>query len=113
MIIEVPALNYAELSGKAEAEPSSEIKKRVDAARARQRSRLAGTGAELRPFPQEVMAAAFKEAFAMYGELAASNANFKTFYDSFLPYWKKEQLWFRIAELPFDAFNAQMSAQMR
>ena len=75
--------------------------------------RLAGTGAELRPFPQEVMLAAFKEAFALYAELAASNANFKTFYDSFLPYWKKENLWFRIAELPFDAFNAQMSAQMR
>ncbi|AOO82780.1 TRAP transporter substrate-binding protein [Bosea vaviloviae] len=75
--------------------------------------RLAAAGAELRPFPQEVMQAAFKEAFALYGELAAGNPAFKTFYDSFLPYWKKEQLWFRVAELPFDAFNAQMSAQMR
>ena len=46
IMVEVPALDYAELSGKAEAEPSSEIKKRVDAARARQRSRLAGTGAD-------------------------------------------------------------------
>ena len=46
IMVEVPALVYAELSGKAEAEPSSEIKKRVDAARARQRSRLAGTGAD-------------------------------------------------------------------
>ena len=43
-MIEVPALNYAELSGKAEAEPSSEIKKRVDAARARQRWWLEGCG---------------------------------------------------------------------
>ena len=75
--------------------------------------RLAGTGAELRPFPPEVMAAAFKEAFAMYADLAAKNAEFKTFYDSFLPYWKKENLWFRVAELPFDAFNAQMAQQMR
>ncbi|MDP3258872.1 TRAP transporter substrate-binding protein [Bosea sp. (in: a-proteobacteria)] len=75
--------------------------------------RLAGAGAELRPFPQEVMAAAFKEAFAMYADLASKNAEFKTFYDSFLPYWKKENLWFRVAELPFDAFNAQMSQQMR
>jgi TRAP-type mannitol/chloroaromatic compound transport system substrate-binding protein len=75
--------------------------------------RLAGSGAELRPFPQEVMQAAFKEAHALYAELAASNPNFKTFYDSFLPYWKKEQLWFRVAELPFDAFNSQMAQQMR
>jgi TRAP-type mannitol/chloroaromatic compound transport system substrate-binding protein len=75
--------------------------------------RLVGTGAELRPFPQDVMQAAFKEAFALYTELAASNPNFKTFWDSFLPYWKKEQLWFRVAELPFDAFNAQAAAQLR
>lgn len=44
--VEVPALEYAELSGKAEAEPSREIKKRVDAARKIQRGRLAGTGVD-------------------------------------------------------------------
>ena len=46
IIIEVPALEYEELSGKAEAEPSCEIKKRVDFARQKQRERLAGTGAD-------------------------------------------------------------------
>ncbi len=46
IIIEVPALEYEELSGKAEAEPSCEIKKRVDFARQKQRGRLAGTGAD-------------------------------------------------------------------
>ena len=75
--------------------------------------RLVASGAELRPFPQDVMVAAFKEAQALYGELAASNPAFKTFYDSWLPYWRKEQLWFRVAELPFDAFNAGMAQQMR
>lgn len=44
--VEVPALEYAELSGRAEAEPSSEIKKRVDAAREIQRGRLAAGGAD-------------------------------------------------------------------
>ena len=44
--VEVPALEYAELSGKAEAEPSSEIKKRVDAARAVQRRRLKDSAAD-------------------------------------------------------------------
>lgn len=42
--VEVPALEYAELSGKAEAEPSREIKKRVDAARTVQRERMRGSG---------------------------------------------------------------------
>ena len=46
IIIEVPALDYEELTGKAEAEPSCEIKKRVDFARQKQRERLAGTGAD-------------------------------------------------------------------
>ncbi len=46
IIIEVPALDYEELSGKADAEPSCEIKKRVDFARDRQRERLAGSGVD-------------------------------------------------------------------
>ena len=71
--------------------------------------RLVANGAELRSFPAEVMQAAYKEAFALYGELAASNANFKKFYDAWLPYWRKEQTWFRVAELPFDAFVAQQA----
>ena len=45
-MVEVPALEYAELSGKAESEPSAAIKKRVDAAMEVQRSRLAGTGVD-------------------------------------------------------------------
>ena len=44
--VEVPALEYAELSGKAEAEPSREIKKRVNAARDIQRDRLSRSGAD-------------------------------------------------------------------
>ncbi|QCK86764.1 ABC transporter substrate-binding protein [Phreatobacter aquaticus] len=74
--------------------------------------RLVAAGAELRAFPQEIMQAAFKEAMALYGELAASNPNFKKFYDSWLPYWRKEQVWFRVAELPFDAFVSSQ-AQMQ
>ena len=44
--VEVPALEYAELSGKAASEPSAKIKERVDAARERQRRRLAGSSAD-------------------------------------------------------------------
>ena len=75
--------------------------------------RLIALGTELRPFPQEVMAASFKEAFALYGELAASSPNFKKIYDSWLPYWRKEQTWFRIAELPYDAFVSQNAQATR
>ncbi|HEY0849539.1 MAG TPA: TRAP transporter substrate-binding protein [Bradyrhizobium sp.] len=71
--------------------------------------RLVAGGAELRPFPQDVMQASFKEAQALYSELAASNSNFKKIYDAWLPYWRKEQIWFRVAELPFDAFVSQQA----
>lgn len=43
LIIEVPALDYTEVSSRQPAEPSAEIRKRVEAARAIQRSRYAGT----------------------------------------------------------------------
>ena len=68
--------------------------------------RLAANGAQLRNFPQEVLEAAFKESRAYYEEIAASNPDFKTFYDQWLPYWQKEQVWFRFAELPFDALTS-------
>ena len=68
--------------------------------------RLVANGAQLRTFPQEVMEAAFKESRAYYAEVAATNPDFKKFYDSWLPFWQKEQVWFRFAELPFDALTS-------
>ncbi len=44
LVLEVPALEYEELRRRDTAEPSVEIKKRVDAARALQRKRFEGTG---------------------------------------------------------------------
>ena len=44
LIVEVPALSFQELSGRSPAEPSTEIRKRVMAARQIQQSRYAGTG---------------------------------------------------------------------
>ena len=75
--------------------------------------RLVSTGAELRGFPQPIMQAAFKEAHAFYGEIAEKNPAFKKIYEQWFAYWKKEQLWFRVAELPFDGFLANQSQQTR
>lgn len=43
IIVEVPALEYEELKSRSSAEPSADIKRRVDAARAVQRQRFGGT----------------------------------------------------------------------
>jgi TRAP-type mannitol/chloroaromatic compound transport system substrate-binding protein len=61
-------------------------------------------GAELRAFPRPIMDAAYREAFALYGELAASNTKFKAIYDHFMAFRDKAHTWFRVAELPFDAY---------
>ena len=42
--VEVPAVEYEELTGKADGETSAEIRKRVEAARALQQERYKGTG---------------------------------------------------------------------
>ena len=44
IVVEVPAVHFEDLRARAEAEPSSEVKKRVDAARQRQHQRFAGDG---------------------------------------------------------------------
>ena len=44
IVVEVPAVHFEDLRARAEAEPSSEVKKRVDAARERQHERFGGNG---------------------------------------------------------------------
>jgi TRAP-type mannitol/chloroaromatic compound transport system substrate-binding protein len=75
--------------------------------------RLIAAGAELRAFPQDVMQAAFKEAFALYADQAAKNPNFKTLWDSSCRTGRRSSSGSRVAELPFDAFNAQASQSLR
>src|SRR5918993_1035936 len=71
--------------------------------------RLVTAGAQLKPFPRDVMEAAYKGAQALYVELAASNPGFKTIYDAWSTFRDKQTTWFRIAELPFDVFVAQQA----
>ena len=66
--------------------------------------RLVGSGAQLKAFPKEIMDAAYREAFALYRETAATNPRFKTVFDAWSTSRDKEYTWFRIAELPFDYY---------
>ncbi|MCA0187290.1 MAG: ABC transporter substrate-binding protein, partial [Proteobacteria bacterium] len=81
-----------------------EMQARYDAKNPTALKQLVGSGTQLRPFPNEVMAAAFKAANELYEETAASNPKFKKIYEA----WKKfrdEQLqWFAVAENRFDNF---------
>ena len=66
--------------------------------------RLVGTGAQLRPFSQELMEAAFKASNELYDEISAKNPDFKKLYDTVRAFRNEEYLWFQIAEYAYDSF---------
>lgn len=68
--------------------------------------RLIGSGAQLRAFPDDVLAASFAESRKLYAEYAESNDNFRKIYENWSAYWQKQQQWLRVAELPYDYFTS-------
>jgi len=65
---------------------------------------LVGAGAKLHPFPNDVLAAAFKEAMGLYEELNAKNEDWKKIYTDFSKFRADSNLWFRFTEAKFDSF---------
>ncbi|MDB5590189.1 ABC transporter substrate-binding protein [Enterovirga sp.] len=66
--------------------------------------RIVAQGAQLKAFPRDVLEAAYRESFKLYGEIAAQNPKFKKIYDHWAAFREKEIQWFRIGEFPFDFF---------
>ncbi len=65
---------------------------------------LVAQGAKLRPFKKDILEAGFDAANAVYADLTAKNADFKTIYDSMTAFRAKGYLWFQIAEYNYDTF---------
>ena len=63
-----------------------------------------GAGTKLRPFPQDMMAAAYKEAMALYSELSAKNPEWAKIYADYSKFRADQNLWFRFTEATFDRF---------
>jgi TRAP-type mannitol/chloroaromatic compound transport system substrate-binding protein len=80
---------------------------KYDAANPAALRRIVASGVQLRPFPQDVMQAAYKAAGEVYAETAAANPRFKKLYDSWLVFRNEQNLWFRVAENNFDNFMAR------
>jgi len=72
---------------------------------------LIGNGAQLRPFSQEIMDAAYKAANEVYDEFSAKNADFKKIYDSYKAFRGEEYLWFQVAEYAYDTFMIRARAR--
>ena len=65
---------------------------------------LVAGGAQLRPFPQDVLSAAFDAAQATYAEISATNPAFKKIKDSQDAFKRDAYLWAQIAEYNYDTF---------
>ena len=65
---------------------------------------LVGGGAKLRPFPKDIMNAAFKAAMEVYDELNAKNESWRTVYADYAKFRGEQNLWFRFSEATFDRF---------
>ena len=68
------------------------------------RSLVAG-GAQLRPYPKDVMDAALVAANALYAEISATSEDFKTIWASMEAFRNEANLWNQVAEYTFDTFQ--------
>jgi TRAP-type mannitol/chloroaromatic compound transport system substrate-binding protein len=88
----------------AAAQAASEMQAKYDAKNPGALKQLVGSGTKLRPFPNDVMNLAFKEAMALYSELSKSNPQWAKIYADYSKFRADANLWFRFTEARFDSF---------
>jgi TRAP-type mannitol/chloroaromatic compound transport system substrate-binding protein len=89
----------------------SHIMGRYDVLNPQALRRLIAGGAQLRPYPREVIAACFRAAQELWGEIGARNARFKQIHEQWDRFRQDQQAWFRVAEDSFAIAVAQVGQQ--
>ncbi|MBV8398925.1 MAG: TRAP transporter substrate-binding protein DctP, partial [Acetobacteraceae bacterium] len=92
------------------ADANTWMQSKYDAENPQALRRLIAKGAELRPFPHDLMEAAYKASFEVYDVLAARNANFAKLYGSWKKFREEQNWWFHVAETSFQDFVYTESA---
>ena len=95
---------YKAIVEAAAAQAHTDMQAKYDARNPAALKQLVGAGTKLRPFPKDVMNAAFKESMALYDELSAKNENWKKVYADYSKFRAEQNLWFRFTEATFDRF---------
>lgn len=73
--------------------------------------RLVAGGAQLRPFPQDVLEAAWKSGNELYDELSGKNESWKKVYEAYRSFRGEQYLWWQVAEYTFDNFMIRARAR--
>ena len=109
---ELPPLYKAALEA-ACAEGYCHLAARYDALNPPALRRLIANGAQLRPFPREVMSAFYRAAQELWEEIGARNPRFRSILEHFERYKADQQPWFRVAEDSFAVSMAQPHTSLR
>jgi TRAP-type mannitol/chloroaromatic compound transport system substrate-binding protein len=70
--------------------------------------RLVSVGAQLRPFPLDVLNACYQAAGELFTEISGQNANFKKVIDMMRASRDDQYLWWQVAEHSYDSFMIRM-----
>jgi TRAP-type mannitol/chloroaromatic compound transport system substrate-binding protein len=105
--------NYQGILRDAAAAATTNMLAKYDVENPKALKRLVAGGAQLRPFPRDVMEAAYKATFELYDEISATNPAFKKIYDAWRPFLEEQHLWARVAEFTYDQFNLSASARAK
>jgi TRAP-type mannitol/chloroaromatic compound transport system substrate-binding protein len=84
---------------------------KYDAANPPALKRLLSRGVQLRAFSTEIMEACYKAANEVYSETSATNPLFTKIHDSLMSFRSDSYLWWQVAEMTFDSFQARMRSQ--
>ncbi len=88
-----------------------EVQAKYDACNPGALRRLVGAGAQLKPFPQDVMEAALRATNEVCDGIAEANADFKRAYEALKAFRNEEYLWFQVAEYTYDNFMIRARAR--
>ncbi len=100
---ELPKL-YKSVLTTACARANVDMQAKYDAGNPAALRRLVQNGAQLHPFPADVMEAAHKAAIELYAEISKDNESFRKMHDAVMAFRNDEYLWWQIAEFGYDAF---------
>ncbi len=104
---------YREALQVAAAEANLDMLARYDHSNPLALRRLVAGGAQLKPWPRDMMDAAWRAAHELYVEIGATNPMFKKILDAYLPYRDTEYQWFRVSENSFDNYAFTAAQRLR
>jgi TRAP-type mannitol/chloroaromatic compound transport system substrate-binding protein len=83
---------------------ASDLTAKYDARNAQAIKRLVANGAQLRPFSNDILDAAYKATTELFTELSGKNERFKKLYDSMITFRNEQIQWDQVCEANYDGY---------